>query len=356
VTSGATTTVLGKKTSDEEDRELEIAKEGLRKAAVFILSLDEETASVVLKSLTDKEAEMIAREIAKLGVLDKKEISSVLEEFRDLGKVHDFMRTGGTEQALKLIKKAFPENTANRLIRLLETQKQNVPFGFLKNTETDCLHTFLLEEHPQTIALVLSYASPAKAAEVLSKFPPERQFDIVNRIAHLEHTSPDAIKQVESGMKKYLTSLAFEEFQEIGGVKTVAEILNVIDRSTEKSIIENLENESPELVEEIKKLMFVFEDIMHVDDKGVQNVLKEIDNKQLALALKTASAELKEKIFKNMSQRAAEMLKEEIGYLGPVRVADVENAQQQIVDVVRRLEESGDVIVTGRGGEGDLIV
>ena len=330
--------------------------DGLRKAAVFVLSLDEEAASQVLKSLSDREAELIAREIARLGMVDKKQIADVLQEFNELSKVHEFMREGGTEQAMKLIKKAFPASTATRLVRLLETQKQNIPFGFLKNTETDSLYTFLQEEHPQTIALVLSYASAAKAAEVLSKFPPERQFDIVKRIAHLEHTSPEAIKQVESGLKKYLTSLAFEEFQEIGGVKTVAEILNVIDRSTEKAILENLEGDSHDLVEEIKKLMFVFEDIIHVDDKGVQNVLKEIDNKQLALALKTASPELKEKIFRNMSQRAAEMVQEEMGYLGPVRVSDVENAQQEIVDVVRRLEESGDVIILGRGGEGELIV
>ena len=334
--------------------------EGVRKAAIFIISLDEETASLVLKKLGDRNAEMITREIARLGVVGREKIADVLEEFQELSKVQEFVREGGLDYAMKLIKKSFPETTANRLMRLLETaketQKQHMPFGFLKNTEPDSIHTFLLEEHPQTIALVLSYCEPAKAAEVLGRFPPEKQFDIVKRIAHLEHSSPDAIKQVESGLKKYLTSLAFEEFQEIGGVKTVAEILNVTDRTTEKAIMENLQGESPELVETIKKLMFVFEDIIHVDDKGVQNVLKEIDNKQLALALKTASKELKEKIFKNMSQRAAEMVKEEINYLGPVRVSDVERAQQDVVDVVRRLEEAGDLIILGRGGEGDLVV
>ncbi len=328
---------------------------GIQKAAIYILSLDEETASKVLKSLSDPEAEIITREIAKLGVVDQSKIRAVLEEFTELRKVSEYVREGGTEQAVKLIKKAYPPATATRLIRLLETAKQNIPFAFLKNSETDSLHTFLQEEHPQTIALVLSYLDASKGAEILAKFPPERQFDIVKRIAHLEHTSPEAIKHVESGLKKYLASLAFEEFQEIGGVKTVAEILNVIDRTTEKAILENLDADSHELVEEIKKLMFVFEDILRLDDRGVQNVLKQVDNKKLALALKNGSAKLKDKIFKNMSQRAADMVKEEMGFLGPVRVADVEAAQQEIVDLVRRLEESGEVIIMGRGGDAELI-
>jgi flagellar motor switch protein FliG len=329
---------------------------GLQKAAILILSLDEETASLLLKSLSDSEAELITREIAKMGVIDKDQITTVLKEFTELTRVQEFIREGGTEQAVKLIKKAFPAATAQRLTRLLEMQKQSIPFGFLKNAEADSLHTFLQEEHPQTIALVLSYVEPAKAAEVLSKLPTERQLDIVKRIAHLEHTSPEAIKHVETGLEKHLTSLAFEELQDVGGVKTVAEILNVIDRNTEKAILENLAADSQGLVDEIKKLMFVFEDVVQVDDKGVQNVLKEVDNKKLALALKTASAALKEKVFKNMSQRAAEMVKEEIGFLGPVRVADVESAQQEIVDIVRRLEESGEVIILGRGAESELVV
>lgn len=333
--------------------------EGLRKAAIFILSLDEETASLVLKNMSDKEAEQITREIARLGMVEKKQIQEVLGEFTELSKVQRFIREGGSEQAQRLIKKAFPESTAKRLIQLLEaqkdTQKQHIPFGFLKSIETDSLYTFLLDEHPQTVALVLSYAEAAKAAEVLAKFPPERQFDIVKRIANLEHTSPEAIKHVESGLKKFLTSLAFEEYQEIGGVRTVAEILNVMDRSKEKAILESLQNDNPELVETIKKLMFVFEDIIRVDDKGVQNVLKEVENKQLSLALKTASPELKAKIFKNMSQRASAMVQEEMDFLGAVRVTDVEIAQQGIVDIVRRLEETGDVIIMGRGGEGELV-
>jgi flagellar motor switch protein FliG len=299
---------------------------GLQKAAILILSMDEETASRVLKSLSDPEAELVTRELAKLGIIEKERVAQVLAEFGELAKVEELIRTGGPNRALKLIRKGFPPATARRLTRLLEAQKHSTPFAFLKNAEMDSLHTFLKEEHPQTVALVLSYLEPAKAAEVLSKLPAERQFDIVERIAHLEHSSPEAIKHVESGLQRHLSSLPFEDA------------------------------DSPELVQETKELTFIFEDIAEVDDKCVQNVLKEVDRKQLALALKTASPELKEKIFKNMSRRAAEMVKEEIGLLGPVRVADVESAQEEIVDIVRRLEEAGHVAVLGRGGEGEQIV
>ena len=331
------------------------AMSGARKAAIFILSLDEEVASNILKILPEADAELVTREIARLGMIQKEQVSVVVDEFTQLSRVQQFIKEGGIDQAAKLIKKTYPPAVATRLIKILETQKQNFPFSFLKTTESESLHTFLQEEHPQTIALVLSYADPQKAAEVLSKFPPERQFDIVKRIANLAHTSPEAIKHVESGLQKHLASLQFEEFQEIGGVRTVAEILNVIDRNTEKSILENLAGDSQDLVDEIKKLMFVFEDVANVDDKGVQNLLKEVDNKKLGLALKTATTKLKEKIFKNMSSRAAEMIKEEMGFLGPVRVADVEAAQQEIVEIVRRLEESGQLIILGRGGEGELV-
>jgi flagellar motor switch protein FliG len=327
---------------------------GLKKAAILILSLDDEIASQVLKNLPDSEAEKITREIARLGMISREEIAGVIEEFAELSKVQEFIREGGVDQAVKLIKKAFPPSTSQRLIKLVESQNQDAPFSFLKDTEVDSLYTFLQEEHPQTIALVLSYAEPAKSAEMLSRFTPDRQFDIVKRIANLRHSSPEAIQHVESGLLKHLSSLRSEQLQDIGGVKTVAEILNVIDRSTEKAILENLDLDSHDLVEEIKKLMFVFEDIVNMDDKGVQNLLKEVDTKKLALAMKSASPALKERIFKNMSQRAAEMVKEEMVYLGPVRVVDVEAAQQEIVDVVRRLEESGEVVVN-RGAEGELI-
>jgi len=329
---------------------------GLRKAAILFVALEEDVASTIFKHIPDEDAELITKEIADMGMVEKEQIAQVVEEFRDLATVCQYVKEGGIDYATRLIEKSFPQVKAHRLIRLLETQKQNIPFAFLKNTETESLLTFLGEEHPQTIALVLSYMEPGKAAEILTKSPPERQFDIVKRIAALEHTSPEAIRHVESGLRRYLASLAFEEFQEVGGIKTVAELLNVLDRATAKSILENLEEENPELADEIKKLMFVFEDILLVDDRGIQNLLKEVENKDLALALKTASPELKEKILRNMSKRAAELIEEEMAYLGPVRVADVEAAQQTIVDIVRRLEEQGLAIISGRGGEGEIVV
>ncbi len=216
--------------------------------------------------------------------------------------------------------------------------------------------TFLQEEHPQTIALVLSHLPPGMATDIVAALPTERQVEVASRIANMDQTSPDVIKEVERGLEKRLAGLVSERFERVGGVEAVAEILNMAGRATEKAILEGLEASDPQLVEEIRRLMFVFEDIIRVNDKGIQSVLKEVENDELSLALKTASEELKEKIFKNMSERAAQMIKEEMEFMGPVRVSDVENAQQKIVDIVRRLEDAGDVVIAGRGGGGDVVV
>lgn len=329
--------------------------EGVRKAAILMVALDPEVAGPVFGQLTEEDMELVSQEIASLGLVDKLEMTGVLEEFKDLVMVQDLIKEGGYEHAINLIQSSLPKNKATKLVRLLEAQRQSIPFNFLQHTESEVLVTFLQEEHPQTIALVLSYVEPSKAAEILTSMTPEKRIDVVKRIALLGHTSPDAIKNVESGLRKYLASLAFEEYQEVGGIGTVSEILNVLDRATERVILETIEEEDPDLAEEIKKLMFVFEDLLLVDDKGIQNVLKEVENSEVALALKTASDQLKQKIFSNMSKRAAEMVQEEMSFMGPVRVSDVEAAQQSIVEVVRRLEESGDVVIMGRGGESSIV-
>jgi len=329
---------------------------GLRKCAILLVGLPSKVATEVFGSLSEDDMELVSQEIARLGVVRKAEMLEVLEEFKDLALMQRLMKEGGYDHAISLIQESLPDAKAAKLVRILEAQRQSVPFHFLEHAEADVLSTFLQEEHPQTIALVLSYMAPPKASDVLATLSQERQFDIVRRIATLGHTSPEAIKRVEAGLQKYIASLAFEEMQEVGGVKTVSEILNVMDRATERQILENIEEENPELAEDIKKLMFVFEDLMLVDDKGIQNVLKEVENKELALALKLASDDLKEKIFKNMSTRAADLIREELEYMGPVRIADVEAAQQEVVEVVRRLEESGDVVIQGRGGEASLVV
>src|SRR5262249_54838736 len=237
-----------------------------------------------------------------------------------------------------------------------EHQVHQQPFSFLQKTETENLLTFLHGEHPQTIALVLSHLPSSMASRILVGLPTERQVEVVTRIANMDQTSPDVIKEVERGLEKRLSGLVAERFERTGGVHAVADILNLAGRANEKAIMEGLAEQSPELVEEIRRLMFVFEDVIHVDDRGIQAVLKEVENDLLTLALKTASDELKDKIFRNMSERAAQLVREEMSFMGPVRVSDVEAAQQKIVDIVRRLEDSGEIVIAGKGGEKDLIV
>jgi len=226
----------------------------------------------------------------------------------------------------------------------------------LQKTDPQQLAKFLETEHPQTIALILAHLPPQKASEILVGLPSQKQIEVVKRVATMEQTSPDVIKEVERGLEHRLSDIVSQTFEKAGGIDTVAEMLNLADRSTEKGIMEGLEAEDPDLVEQIRRLMFVFEDILLVNDKGIQSVLKEVDNEELSLALKTASQELKDKIFKNMSERAAQLIAEDMQYMGPVRVSDVESAQQKIVDIVRRLEDAGEIVIAGRGGEKEMVV
>jgi flagellar motor switch protein FliG len=216
--------------------------------------------------------------------------------------------------------------------------------------------TFIQDEHPQTIALIVSHLPFHKASEILGGLPGPKQFEVIMRVANMEQTNPEVIAEVERGLEARLSNMLTQSFEKIGGVDTVAEMLNLVDRTTEKGIMEGLEAEDPDLVEQIRRLMFVFEDILLVNDKGIQSVLKEVDNNELSMALKTASQELKDKIFKNMSERAAQLIKEDMEFMGPVRVSDVEAAQQRVVDVVRRLEDAGEIIISGRGGAGEMVV
>jgi len=246
---------------------------------------------------------------------------------------------------------------ADRILQQISQQVRKTPFAFLQKAESQNLLTFIQEEHPQTIALIVSHLPHHKASEILGGLPGPKQIEVVKRVANMEQTNPEVIAEVERGLEARLSNMLSQSFEKIGGVDTVAEILNLVDRTTEKGIMEGLETEDPDLVEQIRRLMFVFEDIKLVDDKGIQSVLKEVDNDELALALKTASDELKEKIFKNMSERASQLIKEDMEFMGPVRVSDVEAAQQRIVDIVRRLEDAGEIIIAGRGGGGgDMVV
>jgi flagellar motor switch protein FliG len=267
-----------------------------------------------------------------------------------------YSREGGLDYASMLLKESLDPKLADKVLQQIQTQVQKTPFSFLQKAESENLMTFIQDEHPQTIALIVSHLSHHKASEILAGLPEQKQIEVVRRVANMEQTNPDVIREVERGLEARLSNMIMSSVEKVGGISTVAEILNLIDRSTEKAILEGIEAEDPDLVEEIRRLMFVFEDILMVNDKGIQAVLKEVDNDELCLALKTASEELKAKIFNNMSSRAADLIREDMEYMGPVRLSDVESAQQRIVDIVRRLEDAGEIIISGRGGDSALVV
>jgi len=332
------------------------ALSGVRKAAILLLALRQEVAAKMLGGLARDRVEEVSREIAGMDVVEPELRERVVSEFYNLVLARRYVDQGGLAFARNLLQKTLPSDEAKRIMATIEHSVHQQPFSFLQKTEKENLVTFLQEEHPQTIALVLSYLPPVMASEVLTGLATDRQVEVITRIAQMDQTSPDVIKEVERGLEKRLAGLVSERFERVGGIQSVAEILNLAGRATEKAILEGLEENEPGLVEDIRRLMFVFEDIMRVNDKGIQAVLKEVENEELALALRTASEDLKDKIFKNMSERAAQIIKEEMEFMGPVRVADVEQAQQKIVDIVRRLEDSGEVIVAGKGGDRDLVV
>ena len=329
---------------------------GITKAAILLLALEREVSAAVLRKLDQDTVEEITREIAHLDRVDPEMRGRVVEEFYNLALASQYAQSGGIMHAKALLEKVLAPDQAAHILKVIETQVHKQPFSFLAKTDAENLMTFIQDEHPQTIALILSHLTSSKASEILAGLASSKQIEVVTRIAHMDNTNPEVIKEVERGLEMRLSGLVSQTFQKVGGVESVAEMLNLADRGTEKAIMEALEAQDPDLVEEIRRLMFIFEDIMLVNDKGIQAVLKEIESEDLALALKTASEELRDKIFRNMSERAADMIREDIEYMGPVRVSDVEAAQQKIVDVVRRLEDAGELIISGRGGEKEMIV
>lgn len=329
--------------------------DGLTKAAILLLSLGADEASKLLKHLDTDSVEHVTRHLASLGRVPRELQTAVVEEFYNLIVASQYANEGNLDFAREVLLSSLDPKVADRVLQQIQTQVQKTPFSFLQRAESENLMTFIQDEHPQTIALIICHLPHHKAAEILVGLPMQKQIEVIKRIANMEQTNPEVIRVVEKGLESRLANMLMQSTEKAGGVETVAEVLNLADRSTEKAIMEGLEAEDPDLVEQIRRLMFVFEDIILVNDKGIQAVLKEIDNDELALALKTASPELQQKIFSNMSERAAAMIREDMQYMGPVRVSDVEAAQQRIVDVVRRLEESGDVIIQGRG-ESELVV
>ena len=329
---------------------------GVRKTAILLVSLEKEVAGQILMNLEEEQVEMVTRAIAHLAEVSTEERQQVVEDFHALALARSYTESGGLTYARSLLSQSLPERDANRIIEQIERQFYSKPFNFLQKAETETLMTFIIDEHPQTIALILAHLPPEKASEILAGLPDDKKVEVVSRISKMEQTSPDVIKEVERSLEHRLSGLMADGLQRVGGVEAVAEVLNLTDRSTEKGILEALEEQDPELVEQIRRLMFVFEDILLVNDRGVQAFLKEVDTSDLVLAMRTATDELKEKIFSNMSERAATNIREEMEYMGPVRLNDVELAQQRIVDIVRRLEEAGEIIIAGRGGDSELIV
>ncbi len=329
---------------------------GIRKAAILLVTLDKESAAGVLKSLNEERVESVSREIANLGPVTEEQRQAIIEEFHALALARTYSEAGGLSYARALLSQSLSKEEAERIMGQIEHQFYSKPFTFLQKAETENLLAFIQDEHPQTIALILSHVAANQASEILVGLPDEKRVEVIRRISQMEQTSPEVIKEVERGLEHRLSGLMADGLQRAGGVESVAEILNLTDRTTEKGILESLGEDDPELVEQIRRLMFVFEDVLLVNDKGIQTVLKEVETSDLVLALRTATDELKEKIFSNMSDRAVEMIKEEMEYMGPVRLSDVEMAQQKIVDIVRRLEDSGDIIIGGRGGEKELII
>jgi flagellar motor switch protein FliG len=328
---------------------------GRQKAAIFLVTLGSEVASEIFKHLREDEIEQLTFEIARLESVEAADRDSVLTEFQELMMAQDFISTGGIDYAREILERSLGSQKAVDIINRLTSSLQVKPFDFIRRTDPAHLLNFIQQEHPQTIALILAYLEPQKASMILGSLPHEIQSDVAKRIATMDRTSPEVLREVERVLEKKLSTLSSEDYTAAGGVESIVDILNLVDRSTEKTIIESLEEEDPELAEEIKKRMFVFEDIVLLDDRAIQKVLREVDTTELAKALKSVDSEVQDKIYRNMSKRAATLLKEDMEYMGPVRLKDVEESQQKIVSIIRKLEEQGEIVVA-RAGEEEMVV
>lgn len=323
-----------------------------QKAAILFIAMGPENSALLFKHLDEDAIEKLTLEIAGQRKVTQEQKNKVISEFYQMMMAKDYISAGGLDYAREVLEKALGSDKAVDIINRLTSSLQIRPFDFARKTDPAQLLNFIQNEHPQTIALIMAYLSPDQSAAILSELPPDRQVEVAKRIATMDRTSPDVLRDVERILERKLSSLVTQDFTVAGGVDAIVEVLNRVDRATERTIIENLEVQNPELAEEIKRLMFVFEDIIVLDDRSLQMVLREVDSKDLALALKATSPEVGEKVYKNMSKRAGDMLKEEIEYMGPVKIRDVEEAQQKVVNIIRKLEESGEIIVSrGKGDE-----
>ena len=328
---------------------------GVQKAAVLLIALGPEKSADIFKHLKEDEIEELTLEIANTRSVSPQVKEDVLNEFYQVCLAQQYIAEGGITYAKELLDKALGGERAQEVISKLTASLQVRPFEFVRKTDPSQLLNFIQDEHPQTIAMILSYLTPAQAAMIMSALSSEVQSDVAKRIATMDRTSPDVVKEVERVLERKLSSLINQDYTIVGGVDAIVNILNTVERSTEKHIMESLEIEEPELADEIRKKMFVFEDIMLLDDRAIQRVLRDVDNNDLAVALKGANEEVQGTIFKNLSKRLAAMIKEDMEFMGPVRMKDVEEAQQKIVGVIRKLEDSGEIVIS-RGGGDEIVV
>lgn len=328
---------------------------GRQKAAIFLVSVGSEISAKIMEQLREDEVEKLTFEIARLETIEPELKDAVLQEFQDLMAAQNFITTGGIDYARELLEKSFGSQKAIEIINRLTSSLQVRPFDFVRRTDPSHLLNFIQQEHPQTIALILAYLEPLKASTILQNLPPEIQSDVARRIATMDRTTPEVLREVERVLEKKLSTVSNEDYTSAGGVDSIVEILNLVDRTSEKSIIESLEDEDPDLAEEIKKKMFIFEDIVMLSDRDIRKVLAEVNTEELSKALKQVDTEVQDKIFRNMSKRQGVMLKEEMDYMGPIRIKDVEEAQQKIVSIIRHLEDKGEIVIA-RSEEDELIV
>ena len=328
---------------------------GPQKAAMTLLALGEETSAMILKKLTTDEIKQLGLQMSFIQGVKKETSDELLQEFAGQFDTDGDLQVEGDQFIRSLLPSVLDGESASELISKIDQEKQKVPFKHVKELDARLLANFIRNEHPQTVAIILVHLGHDKASQVLSHLPESLQFEVVNRVAHLETVPPDLIRDVDEVLEQELLSMGKESQQLLGGVQTVAEILNYSDRRTGYNILQHMEDYDADLAEKVRKLMFVFEDLVAVNDQGIRELLKEVRNEELTLALKTASEELKNKVFKNLSQRAAQMLQEDLGMMGPVRLSDVEGAQQNILNVARRLEKEGKLMLAGKEG-GDTLV
>ena len=328
---------------------------GVQKAAVLLITLGPEKSASIFKHLKEEEIEELTLEIANTRSISPQEKEDVLNEFYQVCLAQQYIAEGGIGYAKELLEKALGEQKAQDVITKLTASLQVRPFEFIRKTDPSQVLNFIQDEHPQTIAMILSYLSPAQSAMILGALTPEKQADVAKRIAMMDRTSPDVIKEVERVLERKLASLLNQDYTIVGGVDAIVDILNTVDRGTEKHIMESLEIEQPELADEIRKKMFVFEDILLLDDRAIQRVLRDVDNNDLGIALKGANEEVQNVIFKNLSKRLSAMIKEDMEFMGPVRMKNVEEAQQKIVGIIRKLEDSAEIVIS-RGGGDEIIV